>query len=57
MDKIYIDDELEKIVDDAINKAIVNLYLEGIIVSSEEKKKFKEEFLNNYKIKILKGKK
>lgn len=57
MDKIYIDDELEKIVDDAINKAIANLYLEGIIVSSEEKKKFKEEFLNNYKIKILKGKK
>ena len=57
MEYKYNDDELEKMVDKAIEKAIANLALEGMLVSEEEKQKFKEEFYNNYKIKVLKGKK
>ena len=52
----YIDSETEKSIDIAINKAIANLYLEGIYISEEEKQKFKEEFLKSYDIKILKRK-
>lgn len=56
MDIKYVDDDIDKKIDSAINNAIANLALEGMFFSDEEKKAFKEEFLNNYKIKILKGK-
>ena len=40
----YNYDELENMVDKAIEKAIANLALEGMFISDEEKQKFKEEF-------------
>lgn len=43
----------EKRIDDAIDKAIANMMLEGFIISKEEKNKLKKEFLDTYKIKIL----
>ena len=54
--KYYIDSDAEKKIDYAINKAIANLYLEGIYVTEEEKEKFKEEFLKNFDVKVLKRK-
>lgn len=57
MDIKYIDDDsLDKQIDSAIDNAIANLALEGMFFSEEEKIAFKEEFLNNYKIKVLRGK-
>ena len=54
--KFYIDSDAEKKIDSAISKAIANLYLEGIYVTEEEKEKFKEEFLKNFDVKVLKRK-
>lgn len=54
--KYYIDSDAEKKIDAAISKAIANLYLEGIYVTNEEKEKFKEEFLKNFDVKVLKRK-
>lgn len=57
MKEKYIDYELENIIENAINKAIANLSLEGMFVNEEEKQKLKEEFMETYKIKILERKK
>ena len=49
-------EKIEEMIDKAIEKAIANLALEGMLVNDLEKQRLKEEFLNNYKIKILKRK-
>ena len=56
MDIKYTDDCLNTMIDAAINNAIANLAFEGIVVTDEEKAKFKEEFIEEYKIKVLRGK-
>lgn len=50
---MYRDLDYERKIDDAINKAIANLALEGFVVTEEEKENLKKEFLNNINIKVL----
>lgn len=54
---MYKDDNYEDLIDNAINEAIANLAMEGFVITDEERKKLKEEFLYNYNIKILSMKK
>lgn len=54
---MYKDDNYEDLIDNAINEAIANLAMEGFVITDEERKKLKEEFLSNYNIKILSMKK
>lgn len=54
---MYKDDNYEDLIDNAINEAIANLAMEGFVITDEERKELKEEFLSNYNIKILSMKK
>ena len=54
---MYKDDNYEDLIDNAINEAIANIAMEGFVITDEERKELKEEFLSNYNIKILSMKK
>lgn len=54
---MYKEDNYEDLIDNAINEAIANLAMEGFVITDEERKELKEEFLSNYNIKILSMKK
>lgn len=51
--EVYKDNDYESEIDHAINQAITNLEMEGFVVTEEEKRSLKKEFLSNYNIKIL----
>ena len=43
---MYKDDNYEDLIDNAINEAIANLAMEGFVITDEERKELKEEFLS-----------